>query len=104
MVFAQQGIANTMVSLGEQGAILLTAGKAYIANCPQIQAVSTIGAGDSTIAGFIAATYRGETDAKCLQTAVAYGTAACLTPGTLPPRPEDLEKIFAQVQVKEVVL
>ena len=65
--------------------------------------VSTIGAGDSTIAGFLAATYQGKAVAQCLQTAVAYGTAACLTPGTLPPRPEDFHEIYTQVSVKEVM-
>lgn len=102
-VFSQNGVSNTMVSLGEQGAILLSEGTAYVANCPSVQAVSTIGAGDSTIAGFLAAAYSEKNPAECLKTAVAYGTAACLTPGTLPPCPEDLEKIYAQVQVKEVI-
>lgn len=102
-IFACHGVTNTMVSLGEQGAILLSGGKAYIASCPSIQAVSTIGAGDSTIAGFLAATYEQKPLAQCLQTAVAYGTAACLTTGTLPPQKEDLEKIYSQIQVKEVM-
>ena len=102
-VFAAHGITNTMVSLGGQGAILLCDGKAYLATCPAIDAVSTIGAGDSTIAGFLAATYQGKAVAQCLQTAVAYGKAACLTPGTLPPRPEDFHEIYTQISVKEVM-
>lgn len=102
-IFEKHGIVNTMVSLGEQGAILLCGGKAYLANCPVIDAISTIGAGDSTIAGFIAATFEEKPAAQCLKTAVAYGTAACLTAGTLPPRKEDLEKIYEQVQITEVM-
>lgn len=101
-VFSMKGVTNTMVSLGEQGAALLSGGKAYVATCPPIQAVSTIGAGDSTIAGFIAAAYQGKPVTECLQTAVAYGTAACLTAGTLPPKTEDLESILPQVHVKQV--
>lgn len=101
-IFSLHGVTNTMVSLGEKGAILLSGGKAYVANCPPVQAVSTIGAGDSTIAGFLAATYEGKSIAQCLQTAVAYGTAACLTAGTLPPQKEDLKKIYEQVHVEEV--
>lgn len=101
-VFARHGVANAMVTLGEHGAVLLSGGEAYIASFPAVQAISTIGAGDSTIAGFVAATYAGKTVTQCLQTAVAYGTAACLTAGTLPPQKEDVEKIYAQVRVKEV--
>lgn len=102
-VFSQCGIVNAMVTLGEHGAVLLSGGKAYKATFPAVNAISTIGAGDSTIAGFIAATYAGKPVDQCLQTAVAYGTAACLTAGTLPPRREDIEKIYTQVNVKEVI-
>ena len=102
-VFTEHGIANTMVTLGEHGAALLTQDKVYIATCPVISAVSTIGAGDSTIAGFLAGTYAGETAMGCLKSAVSYGTAACLTAGTLPPKKEDIEKIYAQICVSEVM-
>lgn len=102
-IFTEHGINNTMVTLGEQGAALLTEDKVYIATCPVIAAVSTIGAGDSTIAGFLAGTYAGETAIGCLKTAVSFGTAACMTAGTLPPRKEDIEKIYAQICVSEVM-
>ena len=102
-VFTEHGIVNTMVTLGEKGAALLTKEKVYIATCPVIKAISTIGAGDSTIAGFIAGTFAGESAKECLKTAVSFGTAACLTPGTLPPGKEDIEKICAQICVSEVM-
>jgi 1-phosphofructokinase family hexose kinase len=103
VIFTEHGITNTMVTLGEHGAALLTGDKVYIATCPVIAAVSTIGAGDSTIAGFLAGTYAGETVIGCLKTAVSYGTAACLTAGTLPPKKEDIEKIYAQICVSEIM-
>ena len=102
-VFTEHGITNTMVTLGEQGAALLTEDKIYIATCPVIEAISTIGAGDSTIAGFLAGTYLGEEAIGCLKTAVSFGTAACLTTGTMPPKKEDIEKIYAQICVSEVM-
>lgn len=101
-IFADHGVSNVMVSLGEQGALLLHSGKCYIATPPAIKAISTIGAGDSSLAGFIAAAQKDEDAAGCLKIAVTYGTAACLTPGTLPPQREDLERIYQQVHVKEV--
>ena len=102
-IFTEHGIVNTMVTLGEKGAALLTKEKVYIATCPVIKAISTIGAGDSTIAGFLAGTYLGEEAIGCLKTAVSFGTAACLTSGTMPPKKEDIEKIYAQICVKEVM-
>lgn len=101
-VFADHNITNVMVSLGEQGAMLLNDGKCYIATPPVITAISTIGAGDSSLAGFIAAAQEGKNAAKCLKNAVTYGTAACLTEGSLPPTAADISAIYAQVTVKQM--
>lgn len=101
-VFAEHGIANVMVSLGEQGALLLCGGRCWMATPPVVEAVSTIGAGDSSLAGFIAAAQRGESADLCLKHAVAYGTAACLTEGTLPPEAEDIAAIYPKVQVTQL--
>ena len=48
---------------------------------------STVGAGDSTLAGFLAGGGRGR---SALVTAIAYGTAAVQLPGSVMPRPSDL--------------
>ena len=101
-VFADHGVTNVMVSLGEQGALLLHSGSGYIATPPAIHAISTIGAGDSSLAGFIAAAQKGKNPAECLQNAVTYGTAACLTEGSLPPTAADIAAISPQVQVKQL--
>ena len=101
-VFTEHGITNTMVTLGDKGAALLTKDNAYIATGPAISAISTIGAGDSTIAGFLAGSYAGYDAIECLKIAVSYGTAACLTSGTLPPEKKDIKKNYAQICVSEV--
>ena len=101
-VFADHGVANVMVSLGEQGALLLSGGNCYIATPPAIHAISTIGAGDSSLAGFIAAATKGANAASCLQNAVTYGTAACLTEGSLPPTATDIDAIHPQVTVSQL--
>lgn len=101
-VFADHNITNVMVSLGEQGAMLLHDGSCYVATPPTVNAISTIGAGDSSLAGFIAAAKAGCGAAGCLQTAVTYGTAACMTEGSLPPLAKDIAAIHPQVQVKQI--
>ena len=64
---------------------------------PSISPISTIGAGDSMIAGFIAGYVQGFNKKECLKNAVAFGTAACLTEGTAPPSYEDVQRIRDKV-------
>ena len=100
--FAEHGVANVMVSLGSQGAMLICGDQVFLAKPPAVEAISTIGAGDSSIAGFIAAALDGKSPEDCLKTAVTFGTAACMTEGTLPPRPQDTTAIFPQVQLVHI--
>ena len=93
------GIENAMISLGGDGALLACSAGVFTAKAPEIHPVSTIGAGDSSIAGFLAAATAGKSAADCLKTAVAYGTASCLTAGTLPPAAENIRKILELVQI-----
>lgn len=93
----ERGIDNVMVSLGKLGALLVTKASEIVATPPRVTALSTIGAGDSTIAGFISAYSEGESDLECLCRAVSFGTAACLSEGTVPPMPEEIVKIYKSV-------
>lgn len=98
-VFAQAGVENVMISMGGRGAILLADGVCYKAVPPAITPVSTVGAGDSAIAGFLSAWAKGEGFENILKTAVSFGTAACLTEGTQPPKKEKVEIIRSQVKM-----
>lgn len=99
----ERGIENVMISLGSRGALLACRDGVLFARPPKIEALSTIGAGDSSIAGFLSALVGGEENfEKCLTTAVAYGTAACLTAGTLPPERDDVERILPQVTLERI--
>ena len=96
----RDGIENVIISLGENGAILASGGNLYHAYVPEIHAVSTIGAGDSTIAGFIA---KNKSPEERLRTAVSFGSAACLREGTKPPLKNDIKNIYKQVIIKAVL-
>lgn len=100
----ERGVAEeVMISLGGDGAVWSNGKRKLILSVPKLaHPVSTIGAGDSTLAGLLAATARGADIADALANAVAYGTAACMTAGTLPPRPEDVKTVLAQVKVTEL--
>ena len=95
----KDGIENVMISLGEEGAILATEGNVYRAYVPEIKVLSTIGAGDSAIAGFISC--NGSVEER-LKTAVSYGSAACLGEGSNPPLTSDIKEIYDKVKIQKV--
>lgn len=97
----RDGIEYVVISLGEKGALCCNGDAVYHAIAPKIEVRSTIGAGDSMIAGFLAAYAENSlSDAKqLLRRAVAYGTAACLTEGTLPPAAAEIEQIYKEIRI-----
>ena len=96
------GIENVMLSLGKKGALLATSEGAWLAEAPVVKPISTVGAGDSSIAGFLAAVSEGKSIEEALCTAVAYGTAACLQAGTKPPIMADVARLLLAVQLKRI--
>ena len=91
------GIANVMISMGGDGALLVCREGTFIAVPPQVEVKSTIGAGDSAIAGFAACP--GDAAAEKLRWAVAYGSAACMAEGTLPPSPRNIAALLEKIQL-----
>lgn len=100
----EKGIEHVMISLGAKGALLVCADGAYVATPPKVSVLSTIGAGDSSIGGFLAAAKEGEMAEGCLRRAVSYGSAACMTEGTKPPKAEAVREILAKVTVEHLSL
>ena len=91
------GIANVMISMGGDGALLVCREGTFIAVPPQVEVKSTIGAGDSAIAGFAACPW--DAAAEKLRWAVAYGSAACMAEGTLPPSPRNIAALLEKIQL-----
>ena len=83
-------VGAALVTLGADGAVLVEAGGAWVATPPAIRAVSTVGAGDSSLAGYLLAHTQGAGPEERLRHAVRYGAAAASLPGTQPPAPADL--------------
>ena len=90
---------NVMISLGGAGAVLACEDGIFSANAPEIEVLSTIGAGDSSIAGFIAAAKSGLSYPDMLRNAIAFGSAACMTEGTRPPEKDGVEELLEKVVV-----
>lgn len=93
------GVSNVLITLGGDGAVLVCQDGIFAAKAPKIEALSTIGAGDSTIAGFIDGALKGIKGESILKKAVAYGSSACMREGTRPPKTEDIKSIEEQIIV-----
>ena len=100
--FFEGGVENAVVSLGGGGAVLVCEQGVYWANAPKCAVVSTIGAGDSLLAGFIHGSENGQSIEDTLRLAVACGSAACLTEGTRPPVKETIDEIFNEITVEKL--
>ncbi len=94
-----RGVGAALVTLGPAGALLLTADGAWWGSAPPAQALSTVGAGDSSLAGYLLADVAGHGAAERLRTAVAYGTAAVALPGTTLPDADAAARLHDRVRI-----
>lgn len=106
--FAQQELigrvmhvdACILLSLGAQGAALIKTDTALIAEPPPVTVVNPVGAGDALLAGFLDAQWRQWDHLRCLQWAVATGTAATLQELAGIVKRSDIETLSTGVQVR----
>ena len=76
------GAKNVLCSRGAAGALLLTeSGEAVACEAPQGEVKSTVGAGDSLLAGFLAALGQGKSPAAALSYGVMVGSATAFSVG-----------------------
>jgi 6-phosphofructokinase 2 len=89
------------LSLGAQGALLVTAGHAWRAPALAVQVASTIGAGDSFVGGLVWALARGELPEGAFRHAMAASAAALLSQGTALAQPDDVVRLLGQVRIAD---
>lgn len=82
------GAGSVLASLGADGQLLVSGAGAHFASAPVATVRSNVGAGDASLAGFLAA---GGTGPDALASAVAHGAAAVQLPGSVMPSPADLD-------------
>lgn len=97
-----RGVGAVLATLGPHGAVLSTRDGSWHATPPPTTVVSTVGAGDSSLFGYLLGDTRGLGPADRLALAVAYGSAAAGLPGTTIPDPSQVDP--ARVQVRALPL
>jgi 6-phosphofructokinase 2 len=86
-----------VVSMGPAGAMLVTKDVIDIYTSPKVEKKSTVGAGDSMVAGIIYSLSRHNELTDALRYGVACGTAATMNPGTELCRKEDVDALFKTI-------
>ncbi|MFF2846757.1 1-phosphofructokinase [Streptomyces sp. NPDC058001] len=81
------GAGAVLASLGADGQLLVDDSGTYFGSAPVDAVRSNVGAGDSSLAGFLIA---GGAGPGALASAVAHGAAAVRLPGSVMPAPPDL--------------
>ncbi len=95
----QSGVEIVVVSLGGDGSIVVCDEGVYRALVPKIDAVNTVGCGDSMLAGFALGLSQGLPVAETLRQASAISAAAALREETGFFVMEDMERILPQVEI-----
>jgi 6-phosphofructokinase 2 len=101
---AQQAIVDgyaemVAVSLGPDGAWLVTKNEKHFAAAPKVDKKSTVGAGDSMVAGMTYMLQQQRTLKEVIAFGVACGSAATMNTGTQLFKKEDVERLFATSDV-----
>ena len=95
----EKGSAEVVVvSLGAEGAILVSKDKTEFVNAPKAEKKSTVGAGDSMVGGMLWALSQNKSLKEVIQWGVCCGTAATMNEGTQLFKKEDAEKLFEGLQ------
>ncbi|MER5224698.1 MULTISPECIES: 1-phosphofructokinase [Streptomyces] len=84
----EQGAGAVLASLGADGQLLVEASGVWFGSARVDVVRSNVGAGDSSLAGFLIA---GGSGPDALASAVAHGAAAVQLPGSVMPGPADLD-------------
>ncbi|OQP45603.1 1-phosphofructokinase family hexose kinase [Niastella populi] len=95
MEVIKQGSCEVMVvSMGATGALLVTRDGCEHVPTPTVKKQSTVGAGDSMVAGMVWMLAQGKSISETVRFGVACGTAATMNPGTQLFKKEDVYRLY----------
>lgn len=102
VTLCQSGVMYTVISLGEQGAMMTDGKRTVFAPAVPVTATFTVGAGDAMLAGVLYGMDRGETAFDSLRYGVAAG-AACVQGGSIHAFSEQsFADLLSKVETREL--
>jgi 6-phosphofructokinase 2 len=99
-IITQGGTEIVVVSLGPQGAVLVTKDSYDYVPAPNVAKKSTVGAGDSMVGGMVWALSQNKNLKEVLRWGVACGSAATMNEGTQLFKIEDAKRLFEWLKGK----
>lgn len=93
-VLEKYNVEIIVVSLGPDGALLATKGEVTHFPAPKVEFTSSIGAGDSMVAGMVCSLSRGKPLEEAVMFGLACGSATIKSPGTQLLTREDALELF----------
>jgi len=96
----QQGVAYVCISLGDEGAILVSPENSYYAKALNVPVNTTVGAGDSMVAGLVTGFSLGKPAEQTLRYGIACGAGTVMHPGTELFSGDELADFRQQVVIK----
>ena len=102
LAFAEMGIELVVISLGQQGAIACYEGWIYDVIPPEVKCISTIGSGDSLIAGVLCGLLDGAGIEDALKLGCAAGAATAMSNGADIGHKSDVDAILPQVKISRL--
>jgi 6-phosphofructokinase 2 len=102
-LIATKCVETVALTLGKDGALLVTATEAWRSEPMEIEVVSTVGAGDSFLGGLVAALAAGEPLDEAFRMGVAAGTAAVMSTGTELCHEADVRRLMEIVRICDAV-
>jgi 1-phosphofructokinase family hexose kinase len=100
--FTKQGITVAIISMGKDGAIMACPDGVFKAVAPQVEVGSTVGAGDSLVAGACMSIARETGFSDALRMGVACGTATATAPGTSLCKKAVVDAFYSKVEIKKI--
>lgn len=85
------------VSMGPEGAWLVSKDETHFAVAPTVEKRSTVGAGDSMVAGMTCMLYHNKSLKEAIEFGVACGSAATMNEGTQLFNKEDAERLYSMM-------
>jgi 6-phosphofructokinase 2 len=96
----ERGTPMIVISLGAEGALWMTERHQGWISAPSVKTKSTVGAGDSMVAGMVWSLAIGRQFPEAVRYGIACGTAATMHPGTSLFENSDVSPLLEQIKVK----